>query len=471
MPRIAPRPVAVSAIRRPHSRREGTREESGRGDRAWLGPLLFLFAVKGVLLAAMVGPFTGHDEVDHFFYVARLAEGNGLGVVGEVDLPPEAEPFAAYVADYPTNAEVIHPPLYHALLVPLYAIGSPAGIEDRLLLLRLFSVAAGVGVVWLAASTARLLFPGDVLFRVGVPLFVAFQPQLSFEAAIVNHDVLLILLVSLVLHLTLGGLRDGFSARRQWAIGLVGAAGLWTKASFGLVLPVVGLGLLLVWWDGGGTWRELIRPIGRALGLPLLLVAPWFLRSWLLYGDPTGAARLRLIPEYGDQARSYGEMVSSASFWRQLLEDFWGNFGWRQVPFDPDGFRAVWVVWLVALAGILVGAARRGLPSNRGARRPPQWTVFQRRGVGLLALSVALLCFGVLYVGTIQFTQARFAFPAMIGFATLTLLGVAGWLPVRARPAALPLLVVLLTGLNVVVALRYLLPFYYGPGGGAAILP
>jgi hypothetical protein len=82
--------------------------------------------------------------------------------------------------------------------------------------------------------------------------------------------------------------------------------------------------------------------------------------------------------------------------------------------------------------------------------------------LGLLLLTVALFVFGVLYVGTIQFTQARFAFPAMVGFGVLTVLGLAGWLPPRARPVALPLLLGVLVGLNALVTLRFLLPFYYG---------
>jgi hypothetical protein len=89
----------------------------------------------------------------------------------------------------------------------------------------------------------------------------------------------------------------------------------------------------------------------------------------------------------------------------------------------------------------------------------------------LVAATVALFVYGVLYVGTIQFTQARFAFPAMVGFATLTLLGVGGWLPARLRPVAVPVLVCVLVALNAVVLLRFLLPFYYGPGGGAASDP
>src|SRR5262245_45436640 len=109
-------------------------------DRRWLTPLLVVFVLKGLLLVAVIGPFTGHDEVDHFYYVARLAHGDGLGVVGKVDLPPQAAPYRAYVADFPHNAEVIQPPLYHVLLVPLYWL-APGGDENRLYVLRLASVA------------------------------------------------------------------------------------------------------------------------------------------------------------------------------------------------------------------------------------------------------------------------------------------------------------------------------------------
>ena len=234
------RSVPLAAPAGPAPARYGIADKAGAArrqvDAGWLVPLLVLFVIKGALLVVMVGPFTGHDEVDHFYYVARLAAGDGLGVVGEVDLPAEAEPYRAYVADYPTNAEVIQPPLYHALAVPIF-LAAPGGTEGRLYLLRLASVPIGAVVVWLAYLSARLLFPENLLLRAGVPIFVAFQPQFAFEAAIVNHDILLIALCSLVVYLTLRGLRDGFSVRRQWVIGFVGAAGLWTKVSFGLVLP------------------------------------------------------------------------------------------------------------------------------------------------------------------------------------------------------------------------------------------
>lgn len=436
----------------------------------WLTPILVCFCAKGVAFALLFGPFSGHDEVDHFFYIDRLAAGDGLGVVGEAPLPPTAEPYRAYVADYPYNAEVIQPPLYHILLAPLYLL-APGTDEAKLLVLRLVSIPIGAGVVWLAAATARLLFPARPLLVVGVPLFVALQPQFGFVAAIVNHDILVVLLASIVVYQTLLGLRDGFPPSRQWTLGLLAAAGLWTKASFALVLPVVAVALLLAWHDRRADRRDLALAVGRTLALPLLLIAPWFVRGWWLYGDPTGASRLRQIPGFGAQAQSVGEMLTSPTFLRQMLEDFWGNYGWRQIPYDPLLFRAVWLLWAVALAGLLVAPIRRLLRHRRGEDRPTFADRFVRRGVGLIGLWVVLFLIAVLYVGTIQFTQARFAFPAIVGVALLTLLGLDGWLPARAKPWALPALAVAGLLLNVVVLLRFVLPFYYGAGGGAAVGP
>ncbi len=430
-------------------------------DRSWLLPLMAIFVVKQFLLLAMIGPFSGHDEVDHFWYIARLGAGHGLGVVGEVVLPAEADPYRAYVANYPSNAEVIQPPLYHLLLAPIERLipGSPV---NELYVLRSFSIIVGALVVWLAYLTGRVLFPDSPLVRAGVPIFVALQPQLSFEAAIINHDILLILLVSMSLYLALLGVRDGFSKRHLLLLGLVGGAGLWTKVSFGLILPVVAVAVAYAWWDRREPLRGLAADLARSIGLSLLLICPWFVRSLWLYGDPTGAARLREIPTFGDQAQRYPEMLGSMTFWRQMLEDLWGNYGWRQIPFDPVMFRVIWIVWGAALLGLVPLLLRGGI-LRRGNRSV--FSAFQRRGLVLLLLALLLLVFGVLYVGTLQFTQARFAFPGMIAFAVFTTLGISGWLPERSRTAALPVLFLLLVVLNTIVTLRFILPFYYGSGG------
>lgn len=459
VPSLASRSVDRTQVER------GSRWRVWPTDRPWLAALIFFFLIKQVLLAALLGPFTGHDEVDHFYYIVRLADGDGLGVVGETDLPPSAELYRDYVADFPTNAEVIQPPLYHVVLVPLYWL-APGGAETAMYLLRLVSVVIGAVVIWLSYLIARVLFPHDILVVAGVPLFMALQPQFGFEAAIVNHDILVIALASLVTYLLLLGLRDGLSPGHLTAIGLVTAAGLWTKLSFGLMLPIIGIAIAFCWWPTGDSWRSLVRWWGYAVALPLLLTIPWFTRSFILYDDPTGAQRLRDIPGFGEQAQDWDQMLTSAGFWRQLLEDFWGNYGWRQIPFDPLTFRIVWLLWGIALLGFVPLLLRFAV--RRYWHGAASWSALQWRGVVLLTLSTLLFVLGVLYVGTIQFTQARFAFPAMVGFATLTVLGIGGWLPTRARPLALPVLLALMFGINAIVWIRFLLPYYYGPGGSVA---
>jgi len=447
----------------------------------WLTPLLVLFVIKQILLVAIIGPFTGHDEVDHFSYIARLAAGDGLGVVGEVRLPKDLAPYyagcvapgaqavvgsACYVADPPFNSEVIQPPLYHLLMVPIY-LAVPGGILAKLYALRLISVLIGLGVVWLAYLTARLLFPNDALIVAGVPIFVAFQPQFSFEAAIVNHDILLIFLFSLLMYLLLRGLRDGVSPRLALAMGLIGAAGLWTKVSFALALPVVVVGLFMAWRDTSRSWRALIGWLALAVVLPMVLALPWFVRSYELYGDPTGTSRLGGI--YAGTASTYWGMISSPGFWQGRLEDFWGNYGWRLIPFDTRDNLIIWLVWAVCGVGLLALIVRGIVVRFTGGRH--LLDRFQWRGLFLLGLSFVALLYGMLYVGTIQFTQSRFVFPAMIGIGTLTVVGVDRWLPARTRAILVPVLVAALLFLNVYVALRYILPFYYGPGGGAVIYP
>lgn len=444
-------------------------------DRAWLRPLLICFVVKQLLLITLFAPFTGHDEVDHYWYIARLGSGDGLGVVGEVLLPAETRPWRGYVADYPTNAEVIQPPLYHALLAPIWRL-TPGDAIDKLYVLRLYSVLLGTATVWIAYRTACLLFPESPFLRSGVPIFVAFQPQLAFEAAIVNHDVQVIFLFSLLVLLLLEGMQRGFSTGREVAIGLVTAAGLWTKVSFGLGIPVILLAIGWWWWDRRRCWGDRLWSLywlGGSLfltiGLPLLSMAPWFLRSFWLYGDPTGSQRLREIQEFDETASSYHDMVTSSGFWHERLTDFWSNYGWRNIPFDPLFDGTIWFVWAICGVCLLLLVLREVLARPLRLQRlvdRRQW-----RGLAVVTLSVLMLAYGVLYVGTIQFTQSRFIFPAMIGIAILSLLGIDRLLPARFRAGATPVLLGLLILLNVLSMVRFVIPFYYGPGGGGVLLP
>jgi 4-amino-4-deoxy-L-arabinose transferase-like glycosyltransferase len=439
-----------------------------RADRAWLLPLIGLFVAKGVALAIVIGPFTGHDEVDHFFYIERLAGGDGLGAFRTVLLPPEAAPYQAYVADFPYNAEVIQPPLYHLALAPLDAL-LPGTILTKLLVLRLVSVVIGTSALVLTFALARELLPEDWAVRAGATAFVALQPQFAFEAAIVNHDTLVIALATLLMWLAAAWRLSGYAGRRLLWLGVVLGAGILTKTSFGLMIPVLILAMLLAERRRGQPWRAATNVAAIPAVLGLAIASPWFIRGIYLYGDPTGARELRSIPGFADQAMGVGEMLRSEVFWRGRLEDFWGNYGWRLIPYDPGTYRAIYALWAPAAAGLFVLGIRALLPATR--RRSPMLVGERLDAIAVLLAWSAAMIGGVFYVGTIQFTQSRFAFPAMAAFGMLTALGYTSLLPARLRWVVPPLMTAGLIALNVVIAIRFLMPFYAGSGGSPGVVP
>lgn len=437
-------------------------------DRRWLAPLLALFVVKGVLTAATFAPFTGHDEVDHFFYIERLADGHGLGKFGEVLLPPAAEPYQKLVADFPYNAEIIQPPLYHLVLAPLYAL-IPGGMLAKLFALRLVSVFVGLLTLVVGYAIAAEIFPDDVGVRAGATAFIAMQPQFSFEAAIVNHDILVIFLATLLVWLLLAWGRFGIDRRRAVWLGLVVGAGMLTKVSFGLMIPVLAFGLALFGLRLGWGWQAIAKRIALAGGVGLAVASPWFARSLWLYGDPTGAQELRSIPGYGEQAQSVRAMVGSPVFWRGRLEDFWGNYGWRLIPLDPTLYDAIYLAWFAAAVGLLLVLLRDATCLITGGRR--QLSRRQIDGMAIVAVWIVAMIAGVLYVGTIQFTQSRFAFPAMAGFGLATAAGYGLPLPARWRWVTAPVLFGAMLALNVVTTIRFIGPFFAGAGGQPGMMP
>jgi 4-amino-4-deoxy-L-arabinose transferase-like glycosyltransferase len=419
------------------------------------------------VLAIIIGPFTGHDEVDHFFYIQRLSQGEGLGHFRSVMLPKEAAPYEAYVADFPYNAEVIQPPLYHLLLAPVYAL-FPGDIFAKLLVLRMVSLLLGAAVVLLSFALAAELFPNEFAVRAGTPIFVALQPQFSFEAAIVNHDILVILLATLLIWLAVAWAATGFTRRRLIWLGVISGFGILTKTSFGLMLPVLAVAIALAERRRGIALRHSMRTVLLPVGVAFVIALPWLVRSLWLYGDPTGAQELRSIPGFAEQAQGVREMIGSPVFWRGRLEDFWGNFGWRLVPFDPGTYLAIYALWAIAAVGWLVLAIRTTVALAR-ERKLVLLTAQQWDGLTVLAVWAAAMIAGVIYIGTIQFTQSRFAFPAIAAFGTLTSIGYAQLLPARQRSLVPPLMFSLLFALNLVTAIRFLIPFYAGYGGSPGV--
>jgi hypothetical protein len=306
-----------------------------------LGIILALYLLLAVLYGLVTPIYEGPDEIGHILYVKHLFEGRGL--------PRQAR---EYAIAYGFGQEGSQPPLYYALnaallrvlrlslaglegvppVNPFTTCGRPArynvacyrhdprqevfpfqGAARAVHVMRFLSALLGginVTAVYLATRQA---FPGSEEAALLAAALVAFNPQFTFIAGVVNNDNLVNCLVAMALALTLCGLRCGFTWRRALVLGLV--CGLAALAKLGglLALAFAGMGLLvnlklqiancklqiadcrLQIVDRRRHWALIICHASLVIGAVLLVAGWWFVRNWVLYGEPTGATMMHAI--------------------------------------------------------------------------------------------------------------------------------------------------------------------------------
>src|SRR3569623_1518972 len=125
-----------------------------------IAALLAFTLVKQLILVAAYPPFQGHDEVGHYGYLWTMEHFHRLPTLAD-NLPVVLGQYDIYSLDWPAVYTANHPPGF------------------------------------LLATT---LFPRDSFLALTAPAAVAFVPQLSFEGAIVNNDMLSIFFGTLLLY-------------------------------------------------------------------------------------------------------------------------------------------------------------------------------------------------------------------------------------------------------------------------------
>jgi len=464
--------------------------------------LLVAFVAKQLFAVAAFPAFSGHDEVAHFSYVRTLATEGRIPLIPELDewrtahqndlTPPgdffgdDLYPWCRFALDwycepdhprwgadppqvvsvrllnYPSGFQYAanHPPLYYALMSPVYLLSRGFSLEAQQALLRLATIPFGIATVVLAYRLTRTLFPRDSFLAVTVPAFVAFQPQISYEGAMINNDILGIALFSLVLYLCVLGLRDGFSRNLSLALGVTLGLSLLAKGTSLIALPVAGLAVLLGlgWWDIKGlTLRALW------IGLPTaVLAAPWYLFLYRTYGNFDAFEQIAAVQWQNRSLGGFFEILFDRDFVLLRFKETWGEYGWRLIHLDDRLLWAIAAVSILSVVGLVAYAvlARRGAPPawNDATLRPSPWQV--------KALVVLVAACVVGYLAVVQFgtrfalTQARYYFPVVIAAALLSMLGLRTLIPAAWRPIGRGVVVAALIALNVTLFLQYVLPFH-----------
>jgi 4-amino-4-deoxy-L-arabinose transferase-like glycosyltransferase len=465
--------------------------------------LLAVFTVKQIFSVAAFYPFSGHDELAHFSYVRTLVNDGRIPVLPDLDawraelnnggnlptvdeIPADLYPYCRFALDwycepentrwlsdpprevfvpglgnYPSGYQYVanHPPFYYAVMAPIFKISSALTPLQQQYILRLAAIPFGLVTVYAAYRLSRALFPGDAFLAVTVPAFVAFQPQISYEAAMVNNDIAAICLTSLIVWGMVVGIRDRFPLKLCLAIGVALGAGLLAKSTTMSIVPVVGIALLLsVGWR---DWRGLLGR-GAAIGvLAAILAAPWYLFLYRTYGDFSGLARVEALQYWNSPMGSFTSLLFNPNFVLARFRETWGEFGWRLIHLSTPLLWAIAIPTLVSLAGLAAYVLKvwRGIPSwaNDGETPPRRWqvTAIAMLGVACVAAYLAVIQFGTEFA----LAQARYYFPIINAAAFLLMLGLRTLIPLRARPAGQGIFVAALIALNVLIVTAYVLPF------------
>jgi 4-amino-4-deoxy-L-arabinose transferase-like glycosyltransferase len=468
----------------------------------FIAVLLILYAVKQMFAVAGFYPFSGHDELAHFSYVRTVATEGRIPVLpdlaewrAELDggeppptdqLPAELYAYCRYTLDWycePENARwrdtpprivtvpgmgyfpsgyqyvANHPPLYYAVMAPLYALSESLSPVGQHYLLRLAAIPFGMLTVFAAYRATRALFPWDAFLTVTVPALVAFQPQISYEAAMVNNDIVAIALTSLIVWALIVGIRDRFPLRLCVAIGVALGLDLLAKGTAIAIAPVIAVAVLfaLGWRD----WRGVVQR-GAAIGAPAaILAAPWYVYLYRTYGDFSGLARVEALQYWNSPMGSFFELLTDPSFVLGRFRETWGEFGWRLIHLRPALLWIIGIMTVAALAGLLIYAiaAWRDAPLWRGEAiaRPQEW---QAKALVVLALACVMAYLAVIEFGTsFALAQARYFFPVVNAAALLAMLGLRTLVPTRFRQAGQGVFVGGLIALNIVIMTAYVLPF------------
>jgi 4-amino-4-deoxy-L-arabinose transferase-like glycosyltransferase len=478
------------------------------GVRWFMLVLVALYLAKQILFVVAFPPFSGHDEVAHFSYLDIVATERRLPVLPDLaawrretarngdtsfdGLMTELYPYCRYTLywfcqpndpqwakspprtvfwpptrEYFPTGELYtanHPPLYYLLMSPFYLVARGWGFEATQYLLRFLAIPFGLATVLLAFLLTRTLFPTDRFLAVSVPTFVALQPQISYEAAMVNNDILAIAGYSLMLWLIVRGVRDGFPGKLCVALGVALGLAVVAKSTSLTAAPIIGAAVIAT-----VGWRDVRGWLGRGLAIlapAVVLASPWYAFLYRTYGNFDALPQISAVQSYWNSPEgTFWELLTSPGFVAMRFRETWGEFGWRVLPLDRVLLWAIAVPLLVAAAG-LVGYLWLAVRARRGegpgdddpVLRLERW---QWIGLGVLAAACLIAYLAVVQFGTdFALTQARYYFPVVNAAALLLMLGLRTLIPRRHRHYGQGAVFAALVLLNVLLFTQYVVPYY-----------
>ncbi len=434
----------------------------GRVPRAaWV--CAFVACLNAVCWSFIVPPFQIPDETDHYAYVEQLA------LTGEL---PYAEASANYPSDetlairglrtyhvrlQPENPAIFstleqqtlrqslllgktlpmsatgtggvataEPPLYYALELIPYELGSGGTVLDRIQLMRLLSALMAGLTALCTFMFVRELLPGAPWAWTVGGLAIGLTPMLGFMSGGVTPEAMLYAVSAAAFFCLARTFRLGLTPKRASAIAAVVVLGVLTKLNFVGFLPGIAFGLIVLVRRLQGRAR---LQVYRALGIALLAVA-----GLAVAAVASGAISHTQLGSPGSSfhdVTGHGSLLGRVNYiWQFFLpripgtvDDFPGIFTTRQIWFNglvglygwldttfPEWVYEAALVPAAAMALLLVVGLYKARAALR--RRLGELVTYSAMAVGLL-----ILVGSASYVGFPEFggayAESRYLLPLL----------------------------------------------------------
>ncbi|GAB4447281.1 MAG: hypothetical protein Kow00120_17420 [Anaerolineae bacterium] len=426
-------------------------------ERLILAAILAAYAILAVVYSVMTPIFEASDELWHYPMVKFIADTRGALPIQDPDhvgpwrqeggQPPLYYYLGALATFWIDTSDMDavrreNPHVDNGVITPdgninlvVHNAAAEAfpwrGTALAVHIVRLLSVAMGLGAVYCTYALARELAEGRPEVALGAAALVAFTPMFLFISGSVNNDNLTMLIAGLLLLMLVRMAKRPQRVKLQnfVAVGVTGGLGLLTKYSLGFLLVLAGLTFGYVWYRRR-DWRFAARGALLAAFLTILIAGWWYQRNVTLYGDVTG---LNVFVEILGKRQVPADI---AQLWRErtaFLHGYWGLFGGLNVPMAGWAYPVFNAIGLAGLAGVVVYLARRlRLPRRAAIRalRAHDWGV---RMPELLALAWPVIVFvsWAQWAAVTWSSQGRLVFSAITAITAWLALGLTAWFPRR----------------------------------------
>lgn len=293
-------------------------------------------------------------------------------------------------------------------------------------LLRFVSLLMGAGVVLAIYSTARQLFPQERALAWGAAAVAAFNPMFLYIQSSVHNDALTNLLAALTILGVVLFWTKGPSTRRIVFIAITAGLGILTKITFLFLGPMVLVAIIVRCLkdrhDSNDWGQSTVKMLAIGGGIVVLIAGWWFVRNQVLYGDLSSMRLQASIWQPRVHAPDWAAAFNELGF---LRDSFWGVFGFGQIPLHQPVYVGLWLMVIIAFAGLLVWSVRAY--SHEGPYRVSKVLI----AVLLIApLTAFAATFGRMTVSA-SANFGRYLFTTYAVIAPVLVLGLTEWFSVR----------------------------------------